>query len=271
MWSIQWLQGDLSNLDELTEEQQHSTVQLAMKSSMNRLDVFEVIRHLAKRGKPAGRRAATSALAEFRGIDANELAADRLGNDDDPQVIANILLQVRDRGVAGAMKHLIESLDSPHEVIQQAARDCLDEFNIERFLSAYDMIEDSVRISTGLLVRKVDLETIPVLERELRSPSRTRKMRAIGAVAAMRLVTELEERIIGLLQDEDHFVRSEAATALSRSDSETSRSALRDALLDRSASVQQAAERSLQILAKPAGEQATTDVESFFNHELAQM
>ena len=58
----------------------------------------------------------------------------------------------------------------------------------------------------------------------------------------LEIVSELRER------DEDHFVRAGAARALARCDTPGARVALRAALLDRSVTVQEAAEQSLKAL-----------------------
>ncbi len=140
MNSIAWLRGDLTALDRLNDQQQHAVVQLVMASGMNRLEAFEVVSYLLQRGKVGGRRAAAAALAHFRGAEANQLAIERL-EDEDPQVRAHVLSQLRDRSIPGAMNRLLQAIDSPHEVVQTAARKCLSEFNINRFLSAFDMLE----------------------------------------------------------------------------------------------------------------------------------
>ena len=78
-------------------------------------------------------------------------------------------------------------------------------------------------------------------------------MRAPGLaiVRLIHMVDRLEEPIVKLLEDdEDHVVRMEAATALGRSDSETSRLALERALGDRSETVRENA------AAKPARRRA---------------
>ena len=63
------------------------------------------------------------------------------------------------------------------------------------------------------------------------------------------MVVELEPRVLKLLTDNDHVVRTEAARVLAVCDTPASRRALREALLDRSVTVQEAAEHSLRQLA----------------------
>ncbi len=251
MSSVQWLRGDLELLKRLTDEELHSAVQLVMATGMNRLEAFEVVRHVIHGTSTPGRRAAANALAQFRGSEANQLVVEML-DDPDPQVRANVLLQLRERGIPSAMKHLLEALNSSHEELREASRKCLPEFNIRRYLSAFDMLEETVRVSTGILVMKVDPTAVPTLLEELACAARVRRLRAIGAAAAMNAVSQLQEKIVELLQDDDHFIRAEAALALAKSDSDGARLALRDSLMDRSLMVQEAAERALRLLSNSA-------------------
>ena len=82
----------------------------------------------------------------------------------------------------------------------------------------------------------------------------------------MGMVSQLEKRIIELLSDEDHIVRVAAATALADCKSVPSWEALRDALLDRSYVVKEAAEGSLQRISEAlmhhAGEQSEQSEQS---------
>ncbi len=245
MKTIHWLRGDLSTLDSLADSEQHAVVQAAMASGMNRLEVFEVIARILRKGTAAGRRAASAALVEFGGAEANQLAQACL-NDDDPQVQAHALAQLRPRGIPGSMTRLLEALDSPHAVVRRAAQECLEEFKVARFLAAYDMMDEDVRRSTGLLVRKVDPQAASVLSGELSAKSRTRRLRALGVAATIGCVPKLEDQVISLLADNDYFVRAEAARVLVASDSSASRQALRQALLDGSVAVREAAQRSLE-------------------------
>jgi len=66
----------------------------------------------------------------------------------------------------------------------------------------------------------------------------------------MGLVQELEEHIVPLISDDDHMVRLAAAQSLADCETENSWERLRDALLDRSVVVQEAAERSLMQISR---------------------
>lgn len=243
--SVAWLEEGSAVLDQLDDASQHAAVRLAMISGIPRTEVFSVVKHLLLEGRPAGRRAAAHALDEFHGAEANALVLKAL-EDRDPHVLAGVLVQLRRRGILRALPRLVEMVDSEHAVVRRAARESLDEFTFERFLAAFDVLDEEVRRSTGTLVKKVDAQTIPQLKAELESPMRTRRLRGLMIAQVIGAVEPLEETIVGLIHDKDHMVRAEAAKALVAGRSPGSRDALEEALSDPSATVREAARASLR-------------------------
>ena len=243
--SISWVRDGLALLDELEELEQHAAVRLVMHSGTSRAGAFTVVEHVLRHAEPGGRRAASEALGEFSGAKANELTLLAL-NDQDPEVQANALAQLRHRGIPGALPRLVQMVDSPHAAVRKAARESLAEFSFHRFLAAFDVLDDEVRRSTGALVKKVDPQTIPLLKAEMESRIRTRRLRGLTIARTIDAVAQLEETVTELLQDEDHLVRTEAALALAQCDSLASLAALREVEQDRSASVREAAVESLR-------------------------
>ena len=110
------------------------------------------------------------------------------------------------------------------------------------------MLEDEVRHSTGVLVKKINPQAVSATLAELETPSRTRRLRGIGVATAMGAVPELETAIIALIDDEDHVIRAEAVRALAYCDTSAARAALEAALGDRSIVVQETAAQSLEVL-----------------------
>jgi HEAT repeat protein len=243
--AVSWLRLGGMFLDQLDAAAQHGVVRLVMHSGVPRLPAFSALEHILLHGKPAGRREAARALAEFHGADANVLALKAL-DDPDAQVQANILAHLRRRGIPGALPRLLEMVDSRHAAVRKAARDSLIEFTFRRFLGAFDMLDEEVRRSTGLLVKKIDPQTSPLLREEMESVVRTRRLRALAIARAIEAVETLEEQVIELLHDEDHLVRAEAVAALAVCPTEASGRALENALSDRSPIVQEAAKKSIQ-------------------------
>jgi len=250
--SVGWVDDGMALLDELDEVEQHAVARFVMNCGMPRRDAFTAVEHLLARGKPAGRRAAAEALAEYHGAAANLLTLNAL-EDEDPGVQANVIPQLRHRGIPGVLPRLVDLVDSPHAAVRRAVRDSLAEFSFSRFLAAFDMLDEEVRQSTGMLVKKIDPQTVPLLKVELESQVRTRRLRAATIARSIEVADQLEQQIARLLDDEDHLVRVEAALALGQCDSETSLEALHDALDDRSASVREAVQESLERRSETAG------------------
>jgi HEAT repeat protein len=243
--SLGWIRDRIELLDDLDESCQRAAIQLVMACGIPQANAFAAVKHMLSRGNPAGRREAAKALDAFQGAAANDLALWAL-NDDDPQVQANILLQLRGRGIPGALPRLLDRIESPHAAVRAAVRESLSEFSFTRFLAAFEMLDEEVRHSTGTLVKKLDPKTIPLLGAELESPIRTHRLRGLAVAETIEAVEELESGIIKMLEDEDHMVRARAAAALAQCTSKTSHDALTQAIHDRSPVVQEAARKSLE-------------------------
>lgn len=249
MTSFAWLQDDLSMLGQLTDIQQQTVVGLVTASGMNRLQVFEVIKHVLLHGGVRARRAATEALAAFKGKEANQLVLRSL-NDDDAKTQAIAARQLRQRSIPNALQTLIDLLNSPHEVVREAARENLTEFRFRRYLDTFDTLTPDVRRETGQLVKQVDPNAIEELLGELQSNARSRRQRALAMIDAMDVVGDMEEALLQMTRDDDQRIRAEAARLLSHCDTKRTRRALRQLLTDDSTVVKQAVEEALQTLAE---------------------
>jgi HEAT repeat protein len=245
--TVAWLGAPQAILDQLDDDAQRCLVRFATSVGMPRDRAFATLDCVLKHGRPGGRCAAAEALADFSGAEANALAILAL-EDPDPAVQAAVIVQLRPRRISGALPRLVEMIESPHPLVRQAARKSLPEFSCKRFLAAFDVLDDDVRQSTGLLVKKVDPQTVPLVQAELRSLIRSRRLRGLVIARAIDAVAELQATVLDLLHDEDHLIRAEAAAALASAPSEASRQALEEALNDRSHTVQEAARRSLDAL-----------------------
>lgn len=244
--SLKWLDNLEGLLPSLDETEQSALVEIVVHSGVPRQEALRVVGKVLTKGLPGARRTAAEALADFHGAEANELAL-RAMSDPDPLVQAAILPQLRQRGVVGALPHIIRLLESPHPAVRKAARKSLREFSFSRFLQVWDLLPADIRQNTGMLVKRVDGRTSLLLRAELLSPFRLRRLRALSVAQELHLVPRVESAIIPLLKDEDHAVRAEAAAALAQSDSVWSYQALVDALEDPNAVVRAIAQRSLEL------------------------
>lgn len=248
---IPWLRRNPARLEEFDDSAQHAAVQMLAASSVKPSEMLPLIEYVLKKGKPAGRRAAAEALRRLHGVDANRLVLEAL-YDGDPLIQAAALGHVRQRALPGAMARVLELLESQHETVRAAARKCLADFTCARFLLAFDMLSPEARESTGKLVAKVDPQAATTLAAELESPSRNRRIRALEAVVAIGLAPALEERLIAILNEEDHHLRIKAAEALRYCPSPRTQNALRERLLDPHPAVQSAVEASLVAISSNA-------------------
>jgi HEAT repeat protein len=247
--AIPWITGNVSLLDALREVEQPGVVHLAVLSAAPRHHALEVVSYVLRQGKVAGRRIAAHALAEFGGPEANELAV-RLMEDDDAQVRGAAARQLRERNVPGAIQRLLVLLDSPHEVERDAAQAGLIEFTFDRFSANFDQLTPQARETTGALVRRVDPEAIDRVRSELDQSARSRRKRALELAVALKAVVQLQDSIVAILKDEDQYLRIDAIRTLATVNNPVTRQALRDALLDSQALVQQAAEAALRDLTR---------------------
>jgi HEAT repeat protein len=239
-----WLREEHSILDSLSDDELCGAVNLATNSGMNRLKAFEVVQFALQYGGVQSRRAAAAVLVDFKGSEANDLVLIALA-DEDPEVKAHAVRQLRERAIPGAVQRLIELLDSPHAIVRDAVLAGLAEFTFQRYLGAFEMLDKDARCTTGALVKRVDRDAIGQLQVELTSLSRSRRLRGLEIAVTMQTTREVQEEILHLSCDPDHFVRAASIPALVLIDSPRARHRLQELRMDRAASVQEAAEQAL--------------------------
>lgn len=239
-----WAKPDEPVFDQLDDACQESLVTILVHSGVKRSEVLETLGHLLLHGKPGGRRAAAKAIEPFRQPEATELVRAAL-NDEDPEVLAALLPQLRPRKVPDALSLMIRMVDCPHQEVRASLGKAMPEFTFRQFMANFDSMPEALLPTTGHLVQKIDLKAKAELLAELDGLSPVRRRRAVQAAGAMGMVRIVEKAVIARLSDDDHMVRIAAAKALAECDTMPSWEALRDAMLDKSVIVQEAAEASL--------------------------
>ncbi|PHS17672.1 MAG: hypothetical protein COA78_02810 [Blastopirellula sp.] len=258
---VVWTDDHLKVVDELSDLQQAGAVQFVMECRIDQEQKYNVVRHLLIKGKASGRLAAVEAMRDFKSAEANQLVAAAV-RDEEQSVCAEALSQLRERGVAGGVKILLHYLDSPYLIVMDTARRALSEFNFPKYLSSFDAMSDEVRQSSGLIVKKIDLETKQLLLEELDSGAHSRLMRACCIIQTIDMQQEFETPLINLIGHEDFVVRALAAELLGDCDTQESIDSLRRAMLDRHVRVQEAAEASLQKIAQTKHQKQTESSDS---------
>ena len=82
---------------------------------------------------------------------------------DDEEVQAWATCHCGPNGFPEAFTKLIERLDSPMAQVQQAARDELEDFNLRRILTLYDLLDAQTCRLAGILIQKIDPDTLEKL------------------------------------------------------------------------------------------------------------
>lgn len=241
---VAWLTDASAVYGALAESEQAAAIQLASEANLVPSQALQILSLGLQDGSPAGRRAAAAGLVRFSGPEADEVAWQAL-DDDDPVVRAQAVTRMGKHATPTVIPRLIEMLDSPHQLEREAAQSCLDEYNFERYLQAYDTMAPEARLATGLLVKKVDVTTIAQLTAEMQAPIRARRTRAIEIAITLQMIPDLFDAIRPLLADEDQYTRLDAIRALAACDLNESQLELRRALLDHSPLVVKAAEEAL--------------------------
>ena len=125
----------------------------------------------------------------------------------------------------------------------------MEEFTFASYVGSYDYLDEETRTKTGQLVRRIDEKAVNLLREELYSTSRPRRRRGLEMAMHMGLVAQVQDAIAALARDEDQYIRLEAVRILGMCPTAVSGQVLREALSDKRALVQEAAEQGLQDLA----------------------
>ncbi len=242
-----WLVRGPGLLEALTEAEQAGAATWAAFSGMDRDAALEVVAYLVRNGGVMTRRTAVGLLSEFDVPAADELIL-LAAHDEDPQVRALAAPLLRQHKIAGGMQRLLEMVDSANEMEQEAARQALEEFRFANFLEVFDSLSEAARVTTGMLVKRVDRTALKQLSDECQAKERSRRRRALEIIVAMQAISELHWDVSQLLHDEDEFLRVDAVRAIAKSDIPETRAALRTVLSDPSPLVRQVAEEALAKL-----------------------
>jgi HEAT repeat protein len=251
--AVAWVAPGAGTITSLSPLAQACAVPFIMATGVDRSTILAVLEEVLLIGSVEGRRAAAEALSQIEGREADDLLVRSL-NDEDPMVQSHLVRQLRPRNIPGAFSLLIGMLETPHEEIRAALRDAMPEFRLDQFLENLLSIDENQLLSVGQIVRQLAIDPAPQLAAEMRRLSPVRRRKAVMAAEAMGLVGEVETTVISLLSDPDHMVRIETAKALAGCNSQPSWGALRDAMFDRSVAVKEAAEQSLERIAKMLGQ-----------------
>ena len=145
--TIPWLADCRRIIEQLDDAAQHSVVRFVMASGVPRQQAMTVIETVLLYGKAGGRREAARALGDFQGTQANTLAMRALA-DPDPQVQANIVPQLRGRGIPGVLPNLLELVESPYAAVRNGKAG--EPLGVLRSLTSWPPSKCSMRMSAAV-------------------------------------------------------------------------------------------------------------------------
>jgi len=208
-------------------------------------EIFAVQQWVVRNSGVAGRMAAVEALSATH-HDAMEIAiADGLASDDE-EVQAWATSQLREQNIPHAFSLLVERLDSPLEAVRAAARKELEGFDLDRMLDLFDHLKPDVCRQAGELLLKIDPDTVQRLESELRSPLRSRRIRAVHGARAMGLHEQVAEVLLEMLHDDDLTILRAVIETLADLPGDEVRQELQRLRYDDNPRIRTAAESALQ-------------------------
>ncbi len=214
--SLCWLVDDPFLWDTIPGELQGNLVRLVELIGIPEGEKIAIYENALQYGAVQARKVA----AEFRNsIDQDryeQYVSDALKSPD-PRIEAWAVSELKQTKLAEKSKLLIERLDSPHEIVQQQAREALEMFDLQHAIEYCESAPLSAGKKIAELLLKIDPDAIRELSRELASPIRTRRLRTAKAVRIMGLQNQVQEGLIELLYDTDPIIRRTVVEILAES------------------------------------------------------
>ncbi|MBL8890120.1 MAG: HEAT repeat domain-containing protein [Planctomycetaceae bacterium] len=242
-----WLNELVGDIRGLTLVEQQALLILIQNCLPQDEDVLEALAKLLPQANIVLRRKIVALICQISGMRANGLVADLIERETDGETLVLLIPELRRRNLARAMKRLLGLLDHSHEGVRRKAAEAFHDCSIQRYLSAYDLLDEPVRRSTGQLVYKVDPATNRVLSDELSCGNRVRQVRALQAIRSIGNIDEMCGLVLKIAQLPDPRLKITAIGALAGSSLPEAKSLIRRYLVDDNPSIRKAAELSLDV------------------------
>ncbi|HBT76835.1 MAG TPA: hypothetical protein DEB39_07885 [Planctomycetaceae bacterium] len=223
---VEWFSEIRVILDQLDESYQPGFVSFIRFIRMDENQRISLYSHILHYGKPAGRRQVLEYLDKTPG-DRTDAIILQAAEDGDPGVQSSALTQIRARDIPRATFHILQHIDSPHEMVRDTVQKLLPEFRINRFIDSFDQFNESQRRSSAKLIRKVDPQFVHGLTEILNDGTPLKKAKALLCVEYAESVYLFEDPLCSiLLSDENPSLRAKAAELLASGKREVSRNSL---------------------------------------------
>lgn len=242
-----WLNELIGDIRVLTLVEQQALLILIQNCLPQDDDVLESLSKLLPQANMFLRRTIVAIICQISGMRANGMVAELIERETDGETLVLLIPELRRRNLARAMKRLLGLLDHSHEGVRRKAAEAFHDCSIQRYLAAYDLLDEPVRRSTGQLVHKVDPASNRVLSDELSCGNRVRQVRALQAIRSIGNIDEMCGLVLKIAQLPDPRLKITAIGALAGSSLPEAKSLIRRYLVDENPSVRKAAEQSLDV------------------------
>jgi len=242
-----WLKNLVSDISPLSWQEKFALLDLIRFSLPNEEEVLEAYGRILPQADLPLRRRLVHLLCQISGVKANQMVTELVEWDTDPAILMSLIPELRKRNITRAMKRLLTLLDHGHAGVRQKASEAFNDCTIERYLAAYDLLEEPVRRSTGQLVLKVDPATNHVLASELNSGNRIRQIRCLQAIRSIGNVDDLCEPVTTMAKHADPRVKIAAIGTLAAARAPEAKALIRRYLVDENPLIRKAAEFSLDL------------------------
>ncbi len=259
--TLSWLEAPILQLEIIPSALHVKLINFVNATSLPLKSKLRTAEWVVSHGCDEARRVATEMLEDLDNGRMHSLIKEGLESQDE-EVQAWATSQLRTKNIPEAFTKLIERLDSPMPQVQQAAREELEDFNLNRILTFYDLLDPRTCKLVGSLLLKINPDTTDQLTAEMTGPMRSKRMRAIQAAIAMGLQEPLLQTFIALLEDEDVLIRRTAVEAVAEVPGVESAQALQELRDDPSPRIQELAAKGLLKMQAEASETSPNSLNS---------
>ena len=197
-----WLTPSHPTLEQIPAPLHDALVTLLNHSELDREEKNTIKKWLVEHSGASGRAAASDVLNWLPHTEVQHILYDALG-DADTAVEAWATQHLRAQKVPDTFQHLLQRLDSDRPQVQEAAREELASFNIERVFELFESLPASTCRRCGELLQKINPNAMNDFREELAHPFHWRRVRAARAAGELGLVDELLPSLATLLKEEE--------------------------------------------------------------------
>ena len=201
IFRFDWLADLHSRLKDLDGTYHRFLVEMMHCSGLSEMEKTAVYETVLQFGSLQGKTAVMERLLHNMSSDADRLVL-LASDNDDPEIQALALSQLRARRIHGATSRLLRFLDSPHDCVRNAISGELTEFRMDRLLLTLDALSDEQRDYMLQVVKIIDPDYKETIARELENPRQKHKDFLLDLITVERAVVTYEASLMKLVEHE---------------------------------------------------------------------